>query len=670
VNVPPLRYGNLTINGNRDINDVTFSNTDSTYISGALTLNATFAGGGYQTAGSKIVFNGSSGQSIPDLDFSTLIIDKADGSATATADITITDNIVLLNGTFNDNGFIITVNGNIEGSLGQHITGSEGGKIQLAGGSLQHTVSDVDLGVLELDDVYGAATTAAPGVQELILVFGTLDITNGLYILDAGTLYGAGGGITSTGFINFNGSGTVTGSFTFNDMTLNGAVSFQAGSTVLGMLQLNNGGYITSNELTYGAGSTLRYNEGAVVGRGMEWNSQSGPGYPYNVEVTNNTTLDLGANGGDATNWVTGNDLTVASGSILSLNGDGHEMTAPLTVNGKVLNEGELILSSVAGGYLDVKGDFEQNGTLTPNLSAVRFSGTSPQTILKTGGGYIYFDSLVIAGADSVVLRFSNSNNLGINNVLRLESGIFFPEGASINFANNASLEQTGGLLVPTNHVLNFSGSGTITGVVDAWIVATSGPLDPGTDLTVMNQLVLNTGGSIVSNSPLYDNASTLIYASGGNFNRYFEWNDVSGAGYPANVQIQNNTTLKLGANLGMTTPRSMSGSLTIDAGSTLSMNAIESGMTEAFTVGGSITNNGSLILSLDPGGDLNVGGDWSGTGSFNSNGRLVTFTGTAQSLTGELVFTDVAITGSGSTLTLNDNITVDGVLDLGRQLS
>ncbi|MFZ4622170.1 MAG: beta strand repeat-containing protein, partial [Bacteroidota bacterium] len=127
LSVPPLRYGNLTISGNRSTNVVTFSNTDSTYISGALTLNAAFpGGGGYQTAGSKLVFNGTGAQTLPDLDFGTLVVSKPTGTLSASANISVKDNLALLYGTLDDNGFIVTVNGNIEGSFGQHITGSEG----------------------------------------------------------------------------------------------------------------------------------------------------------------------------------------------------------------------------------------------------------------------------------------------------------------------------------------------------------------------------------------------------------------------------------------------------------------------------------------------------------------------------------------------------------------
>lgn len=72
-------------------------------------------------------------------------------------------------------------------------------------------------------------------------------------------------------------------------------------------------------------------------------------------------------------------------------------------------------------------------------------------------------------------------------------SPVSLSEGASVNFTNDASLEQADGILVPTNHVLNFSGNGSITGTVEAWVVATSGPLDPGSNLTVMNELILNT---------------------------------------------------------------------------------------------------------------------------------------------------------------------------------
>ena len=68
--------------------------------------------------------------------------------------------------------------------------------------------------------------------------------------------------------------------------------------TLNGTIQINSGGYIQSTNgvaPTYGSGSILKYNFGAAYGRSTEWNDEdaSGTGYPYHVQISNNTTLNF-----------------------------------------------------------------------------------------------------------------------------------------------------------------------------------------------------------------------------------------------------------------------------------------------------------------------------------------------------------------------------------------
>src|SRR5262249_13819297 len=75
-------------------------------------------------------------------------------------------------------------------------------------------------------------------------------------------------------------------------------IDFGSGlSTILGTLRINVKGFVSTNAPTYGASSLLQYNTGNTFGRGTEWSATSNPGYPGQVEISGNTTLDLG-NGG------------------------------------------------------------------------------------------------------------------------------------------------------------------------------------------------------------------------------------------------------------------------------------------------------------------------------------------------------------------------------------
>ena len=94
----------------------------------------------------------------------------------------------------------------------------------------------------------------------------------------------------NTGGLQMNVPRTVNGVFQYGGGQLGGANNL----TLNGVSQVNVGGFVSGSP-TYGSLSLLKYNTGASYGRNGEWlpNVTSGPGSPANVQLSNNTTLDL-----------------------------------------------------------------------------------------------------------------------------------------------------------------------------------------------------------------------------------------------------------------------------------------------------------------------------------------------------------------------------------------
>jgi hypothetical protein len=75
--------------------------------------------------------------------------------------------------------------------------------------------------------------------------------------------------------------------------------------------------------------------------------------------------------------------------------------------------------------------------------------------------------------------------------------------------------------------------------------------------------------------------------------------------------------------------------------------------------------NNGSLDLATGPSYNVNVGGNWNNSGTFNARAGLVTFNGTSQSITNTPGETFYNITVNTGTLTLNNDVTVTNSLTM-----
>jgi hypothetical protein len=348
-----------------------------------------------------------------------------------------------------------------------------------------------------------------------------------------------------------------------------------------------------------------------------------------------------------------------------------------------------LILSGggnkIPNGDLNIRGNWTRTSpaVFLPNIKAVFFNGTAGnQTINITGGGTETFAYLIINKPTAQSLQLSSLPATTISiiggnggNAFQLQNGNFDLNGRTCNFSiyngniNNIGIDGTSGNLnrninssieggsfvlynsdpsqrfstiqrLTANSATLTIGTGAILTVGGA---SQNSGINFGSGLTNINgTFQINTWGYVEANSPFYGVNSNLIYNPGGSYKRFKEWDATSGAGYPFNVMIQNNTSLiinddnlPVNNNGNGTADRAMAGSFTISIGAA----AVVGDSTEnnKITIGKDFLLNGTInmpssIVAL--GADLYIGRNWnrSSSGVFNHNERAVFFNGTTNS--------------------------------------
>ncbi len=199
-------------------------------------------------------------------------------------------------------------------------------------------------------------------------ISGSLDLTRGTFAVGTGNTVtiGAGGTVAATtgnlasgtagGTVVFASAGAVTGTVTFENVRLGtGIVHLGSSSTINASLDMATGSLATGFPPTYGPGATLIYSSGLALGE--EWRTGTAqPGVPPNVRFLGGTVVfDPAA---ASTPRVLSGSLTIENGATL-------------------------LLGSVAGGDLELKGDVltSTTGTIDANNRTIIFSGTGPQTV-------------------------------------------------------------------------------------------------------------------------------------------------------------------------------------------------------------------------------------------------------------------------------------------------
>ncbi|KAB1154352.1 T9SS sorting signal type C domain-containing protein, partial [Flavobacterium luteum] len=592
----------------------------------------------------------------------------------------------------------------------------------------------------------GFSGTTAANCRNLTITSGTLTMSNAssLTLATTSTFSNSASFVPGNGTVNFFGSGTIIGTVEFNNINLSGSVSFSNAVSIKTRLTISTNGAVTTNSPTYLFNSLLQYSTGGPYNRNLEWTTAtSGAGYPVNVQISANgtfTTLNMLST------------VAQCSGNLtIDLNNTLNTTSNTLTVLGDVLINGTMSL----GGDVKTRGNWTvgANGVQTNNGKAVFFTAaTGDQTVTKTGGGTVFFDYLIIDKATSGNVVIESTTNITLNTatgrVLQLNNvGGLDLNGRSLTLNNSggsiyvngarsiiSSLSSPNGTIEINQYkfIGNNSGTGFLSlGATVTVNLNTNGNLDfglsGGTPITTLNGILSinsNTSCFVNTNPPIYSTTSTLIYNSGGTRNRDLEWNATSGAGYPNDVIVQNQTTLEV-AN-GSDTFRKIAGDLTIlgaaTSGTLGCANCSKFRITDLYTaspaivsgttgvgveIGGDIINKGRIELKGDTntrlkctnffngdtttegrksttalsgdlnatppfngnyGGDLEVTADFQDDASFVSNQRAVFFTGSGiqdvrGSAPGTLNIDYVVVAKSGSTnpVLLNKELLIGG---------
>jgi len=241
-----------------------------------------------------------------------------------------------------------------------------------------------------------------------------------LTILSGGSITNNGTFTPNDGWVAFLGNNSITGTIAFNNASVaNDGVNFGTASTINTILLINQSGYVNINAPTYAEGSTLKYWTNGHYDRRVEWSAQSGRGYPWHVQLSNNTTLNLGYESPAVQKGCAGN-LTIDENSALYMDYDPSDMTEELIVKGDLYLNGTLSLSDVAGGDMEIYGNWNRTGTFNPKNRLVTFKGTSNQTINNTTA----FDYLKIENSGGAVV--SLADNISVSQAATVESGAIF----------------------------------------------------------------------------------------------------------------------------------------------------------------------------------------------------------------------------------------------------
>jgi hypothetical protein len=245
------------------------------------------------------------------------------------------------------------------------------------------------------------------------------------------------------------------GGFTLNSASrsINGILKTASGLTLNtctltlnGTTQIEAGGFFASSPV-YGNASLLKYNTGGIYGRGAEWTAATGTigtttGYPNDVQVSGNTTLDYpnGSNPGAKGIY---RNLTIDAGSSLYMDYGTPGTNGVLTVVGNVLANGNLSLGDASGGGMNVAGNFTNNASFNSNGRTTTFSGSGAQSINGLGIG---FGSLNISNTSGIGSGVTLNAPAAVSGTFTLNTGVLNTTSTNtLNITNTAATAISGG---------------------------------------------------------------------------------------------------------------------------------------------------------------------------------------------------------------------------------
>jgi hypothetical protein len=249
---------------------------------------------------------------------------------------------------------------------------------------------------------------------------------------------------------------------TVGSSTGNVGINFGDGlTTIKGTLRIDRRGFVNRYPPTYATNSLLQYNTGEDYNRNEEWNAASGPGFPFNVQLsTSGTLLRAGGailssatdNRGIALNLA--GSLTIDAGTTFDMtNANNHNMTVPLTVDSSINIAGTLLASQVDGGNIILGKNWNRTGAgaFTHNNRSVTFNKSIDATLFAPSLGETFYDLIInkpgigTIGTNYVGYRVTLNSPVAITNALTLTAGYFISTTTNLLTIINTAPITTGG---------------------------------------------------------------------------------------------------------------------------------------------------------------------------------------------------------------------------------
>jgi hypothetical protein len=659
-------YTNLTLSGSGNKTMAAFA------VSGKLSLQGTAAA--ITTAPSSIgtlEYKGSSSQTTtaiewPSSGVTNVIIDNSAGVTMGSGlSRTISGSLTLTSGTLTTAANTLTYSGSsISRTSGNIDASNASGVVAFTNTTGVTLPASIFSGTVSTFTVNGSGGLTLGGNTTI----GTLNLTSGILTVGSANTVtiNSGGSVartsgalasgTGAGKFSFSGTGTVSSTVGFNDVDIAGGVNFGTASTINGTLTINGGGFVNTNAPIYASTSTLLYNSGSTYGRGSEWSTTSGAGYPNNVQISNSTTLNLGANSGTGTARQLAGNLTVDASSVLTMNASGQAMTQALTVKGNYINNGTTTLSGSIGGDLALEGNLTDNNVFTANGRAIFFRGGNTQSITsntnpldidvvrmeKTGGEVLLLQNLLVDETADPIKFEGTSSILNLNGYTATLGKASTASTITMNSTSAIKGSSTSSLII-----LGTGAAGTIrfdqttpgtTNVLQNLTInrTSTGTVTLGNALTLGGNLTLTDGTLTVGGNTLTYSGSSIARTSGvidaSNASATLAFTNTSALTLPASLFSSNVNNLTMNGTGGVTlgSATTVAGVLNLLSGDiiTSSTNTLTLSATASITNGGSSSYiEGPLDRTLANGSSFSypIGGNSTNYRPLNLNSVVVT---------------------------------------------
>jgi hypothetical protein len=466
--------------------------------------------------------------------------------------------------------------------------------------------------------------------------------------------FSASGSFTpSTSTVNFNGTTqSITVTDTFNNLTVKSTSTTTATGTptVSGLFTIENSGKYIQTVGSAVPGVTRSLGASSTY----EWQTGGGGSFPSAAGISFGNLIINTATGNNSA----GGNLTTVQGNLIITNTTGGSYrlaanTSPtITIGGNIQVDGGLLNFSTGTGNptLNVTGNVILNGgTLQPATSTGIPVFNVGGNWTNNGGsftstGIVNFNSTTANQTINGTAATQSFNAITVN-----KTGRVLTVGGSTALVNlaAASTVTAGSLTIPTGVTLAVTA--TLTNNV-------------ANGVTINGSFQINQGGFGATNDFVYGSSSNLIY----NYTQTGTYGPVDAAhkywpasNGPTNVilQMQNTNAVNAGT-LQMGVARTITGALSTSNANNRTMTFdLQSFAFQSATISTSATSNLSLLgsaaitatgnvaisnastftLSTNTSSQLNIGGNLSvgngtASGTFNSNGRGIFFTGAAGS--------------------------------------